>query len=182
MTGRDTPLAVLQQNLRQAYVGGAPGVAVSGTVWVIAGLVLTRLGLASGFAALFFGGMVIQPLAVAISRALGAKKPGGSNELERMAIESLAILFVGLLIAYRLIEVAPTLVFAIVALAIGARYMLFRTLYDDALYWALGGVLMAAGAGGVLGYLEAGAVPFVVGAVELVFAAVLYARAERSRA
>ena len=182
MNGRDTPLLVLQQNVRDAYVCGAPGVAVSGIVWVVAGIVLWQWGTVPGFGALFFGGMLIQPLAVVISRLLGAIKPVGANDLERMALESIAILFVGLLIAYRVIEVAPTLVFATVALAIGARYMLFRTLYDVSLYWALGGLLMAVGTGGMLGYLKADAVPFVVGAVELVFAGVLFARARQSRA
>lgn len=182
MTGRDTPLAVLQQSVRDAYVGGAPGVAVSGLVWVIAGFVLAHQGTALGYGALFIGGMFIQPLSVAISRALGAKKAASGNALERMAIESLAILIVGLLVAYRLIEIAPALVFPTVALAIGARYMLFRTLYDDPIYWVLGGLLMAAGTAGLLGYLTPGAVPFAVGAIELVLAGVLFARARRTRA
>jgi len=176
------PLAALQQNMRDAYVGGAPGVAVSGSIWVVAGLVAGQLGIPAGFAALFFGGMVIQPLGVAISRLLGAKKPTEPNALDLVAIESLAILFVGLLIAYRLIGVAPSLVFATVALAIGARYVLFRTLYEDKLYWALGAALMAVGTAGLLGVLAGKLVPLVVGVVELAFAAVLFAQARRSPA
>ncbi len=182
MSGRDAPLAALQQGMRDAYVRGAPGVAVSGIVWVVAGLVAGQLGIAAGFAALFFGGMVIQPLGVAISRLLGAKKPTDTNALDLVAIESLAILFVGLLIAYRLIGVAPSLVFATVALAIGARYLLFRTLYEDRLYWALGAMLMAIGTAGLLGVVAGKLVPLVVGLAELGFAVVLFGRARRGPA
>jgi hypothetical protein len=182
VSSRDAPLAVLQQSMRVAYVRGAPGVAVSGIVWVVAGVAAGQLGIAAGFAALFFGGMLIQPLGVAISRLLGAKQPAERNALDLVAIESLAILFVGLLIAYRLIGVAPSLVFPTVALAIGARYVLFRTLYEDTMYWALGGVLMAIGTGGMLDVLADKLVPVVVGFAELAFAAMLFGRARRSPA
>jgi hypothetical protein len=175
------PLAALQKSMRDGYVGGAPGVAVSGTVWVVAGVVAWQQGVAPGFVALFFGGMVIQPLAVLISRLLGAKAPG-ANALDRLAIESLAVLFAGLLIAYRLIAFAPSLVFATVALPIGARYVVFRTLCDDGLYWALGGALLALGTAGMLGVFAANLVPLAVGAAELVFAVVLFARARQVQA
>jgi hypothetical protein len=175
------PLAALQKSMRDGYVGGAPGVAVSGTIWVVAGAVAWQQGVAPGFVVLFFGGMVIQPLAVLVSRLLGAKAPG-ANALDRLAIESLAVLFAGLLIAYRLIAIAPSLVFATVALAIGARYVVFRTLYNDGLYGALGGVLLALGAAGLLGVLAANLVPLAIGAAELVFAVVLFARARQAQA
>lgn len=175
-------LAASQRRLSADYTGGAPGVLVSGAVWLVAGLVAQRAGIATGFAALFFGGMLIQPLSVLVARGVfKAPKPSSPNPLERTAIESTVGLFAGLFIAWLLLKSAPWLVFPTVAVAIGARYFVFRTLYGDALYWALGATLLAIAAIGALGLALTGAtVPIVVGAAEVVFGAAIVIRQRKA--
>ncbi|MGI4879204.1 MAG: DUF7010 family protein, partial [Janthinobacterium lividum] len=52
-----------QQDLRRAYVGGGPGVMVSGVVWLVATFIQSTRGVGAGFTALFLGGMLIYPIA-----------------------------------------------------------------------------------------------------------------------
>ena len=69
------------------------------------------------------------------------------------------------------------------ALAIGARYFAFRTIYGDWLYWALGGTLMALATFAMLGYgLSETALLFAVGAAECIFAGLLLTRRKRRSA
>ncbi|MDO9488712.1 MAG: hypothetical protein Q7J32_10090, partial [Sphingomonadaceae bacterium] len=48
-----------QQDLRRAYVGGGPGVMISGLVWLVATWTLHNQGVGSCFAALLVGGMEV---------------------------------------------------------------------------------------------------------------------------
>ena len=57
-----------QQDMRRAYVGGGPGVLVSGCVWCLAALVQQSQGIGMTFAVLFVGGMLIFPLSKLIVR------------------------------------------------------------------------------------------------------------------
>ena len=63
-------LKAAQCGMRTDNVAGAPGVLVSGIVWVVAGLVWLRLDVTRAFAVLFFGGMAIMPSALFIARVL----------------------------------------------------------------------------------------------------------------
>lgn len=165
-----------QDDLSAAYVGGAPGVLVSGLVWFVAGGVWLYAGLRPGFFALFFGGMAIVPLGLAIARALRAPKVDPGNPLQRLGLESTFILFAGILIAYGLLRAAPALVFPVMAITIGARYFVFRTLYDEPLFWALAAALIAVGGAAVAGVGWPGNLAFVVGAVEVLFWLALFRR------
>ncbi len=170
-----------QRDMTLAYVLGAPGIFVSGVVWLVAATVWWRLGLNTGFAALFVGGMAIMPGSVLLARLVfRAPKATPGNPLERLALESTFLLFAGLFIAWRLLTVAPDLAFPVVAIAIGARYFVFRTLYDDAVYWLLGGLLLLAGGLAALRpQLLPGNIAFAVAALELGFATVMLARRRR---
>lgn len=166
-----------QDELRAAYLGGAPGVAVSGVVWLVAGLIWDARGADTAFAALFVGGMAIFPLSLVISRALGAKPVSKTNALNQLGFETTVPLFAGLLVAHTLIDKSPLLAFALFAAIIGARYFAFATLYRDRSYWLLGALLMA------ISYVFAARVVVLpvnvavcVGVVELVFAAILAVR------
>ena len=165
-----------QRDMSAAYAGGAPGVLVSGLVWLVAGFVWLRFETGTAFAALFVGGMLIMPLSVLVARGLlGTNRPMPGNPLERLALESTFFLFAGILIAYALLQVAPALVFPAMAVTIGARYFTFRTIYGDPLYWALASCIVAAGAAAVKVVLP-GNLALAVGTIELVFAAWLFAR------
>ena len=112
----DTPLAAAQQDLARAYAGGAPGVLVSGLVWLIAGAVWQFHGTMAAFAALFVGGMAIHPLGVLIERiAFKGPKATVGKPLETLAIEATIPLFVGVLIAWVLLVRAPDLAIPVFA-------------------------------------------------------------------
>ncbi|PZN92223.1 MAG: hypothetical protein DCF31_17095 [Alphaproteobacteria bacterium] len=165
-----------QRDLGRAYVGGAPGVLASGVVWLVAGLVLASRGVNSAFLALFFGGMLIQPAAMAISRlGFRAGPVTRGNPLERLALETTVLLFAGILIAWVLLRLAPPAAIPAFAVVMGGRYFAFATLYGDRRYWALGGVIMLVGAACLLRPLMLN-VALGVGVVELVFAVVLWLR------
>jgi hypothetical protein len=169
-----------QRDINRAYVAGAPAVLVSGLVWITAGVFLANSGTATGFAALFIGGIFIVPLALAIAKlGFRAAPVMRGNPLDRLGLESTAMLFAGIFIAYALLRAAPALVFPVMAIAIGARYFVFRTIYDEPVYWLLGGLLAALGIAAMLGLAIPGNIALVAGAVELVFAIVLLARWRR---
>ncbi|GGI83552.1 hypothetical protein GCM10007973_20060 [Polymorphobacter multimanifer] len=174
-------LNAAQQDMRAAFVRGAPGVLVSGLVWLASGLVWLRAGVDMAFAVLFFGGMAIVPLSLLIARTgFRAPKLAKGNPLERLGLESTFILFAGIFIAYGLLGMLPTAVFPVMAIIIGARYFVFRTVYGEALYWALGAALVAAGVvATVLGPIWPGNLALIVGAIECGFSALIFSRRGR---
>lgn len=174
----DMDFSGAQRDLASTNVGGAPGVLVSGLVWLIAGVVWMRFGVVSAFAALFVGGMLIVPAALAIERMVfSAPKASLGNPLERLGLESTFVLFAGILIGYGLLQVAPQLAIPALAITIGARYFTFRTLYDEPLFWLLGALIATAAAFAALGlaYLP-GNLALIVGVIEVGFAALLLTR------
>ncbi len=180
--GGGMDMIAAQQDMRTAYVRGAPGVLVSGLVWLAAGLVWLNTGVPMGFAVLFVGGMAIVPVSLLIARAgLRAPKPAKGNPLERLGLESTLFLFAGIFIAYGLLGTLPAAVFPVMAIVIGARYFVFRSVYGELLYWALGAALVAAGvAATVLGPVWPGNLALVVGAIECVFAGLIFSRRGRA--
>lgn len=167
-----------QHEMRVGYTGGSTGVLVSGLVWLAAGITIWHSGISAGFTVLFLGGVLIFPLSMLLSRLLFSALPvSGGNPLNRLAIESTVMLFIGLLIGWALLKVQPDLAFPVIALAIGARYATFRTLYDEWMYWLLGGAIIAIGA---LGLLDIGGLRpdfvLLIGIVEVVFAVLIFLR------
>lgn len=168
----DNALSVAQQDLARAYAGGAPGVLVSGLVWMIAGAVWQFHGTMAAFATLFFGGMAIHPLGVLIERtAFKAPKATVGKALETLALEATIPLFVGVLIAWVLLVRAPDLAIPTFAAIVGARYFLFRTMYGEIAYWALGGAILLVAGIAMFGVALPINLGFLVGGIELAAAA-----------
>lgn len=139
-------IADAQQDMATAHVRGAPGVFVSGLVWLIAGVLWERYGVATGFIALFVGGTLIFPGSLLVSRVFfKAPKALPGNPLERLALESTFILFAGIFLAYCFLRVASELAFPAMAISIGVRYLVFCTVYGNPTYWVLGGTLATLG-------------------------------------
>ena len=169
-------IAAAQQDLSNAYARGAPGVFVSGVVWLVAGTLWQTQSLATGFAALFIGGILIFPVSTLLCRVvLRTPKATPGNPLERLALESTFVLFAGIFLAWCFLQVAPELAFPAMAVAIGVRYFTFRTVYGSPVYWVLGAALAAVG---VAAAVEVVALPIntalVIGAIEIVFALVVF--------
>lgn len=168
-------IAAAQEDISKAYVRGAPGVFVSGLVWLVAGALWQIRDLETGFAALFVGGILIFPVSTLLCRfVFRAPAATGGNPLERLALESTFVLFAGIFLAWCFLQVAPELTFPAMAVMIGVRYFVFRTVYGNPVYWALGGILAAAG---VLGAMNLVALPInlalLVGAIEVVLSLVI---------
>lgn len=169
-------IAAAQQEMSTAHVRGAPGVLVSGLVWLTAAWLWQRHGVVNGFYGLFVGGILIFPASVPLSRLL-FRAPGASkgNPLERLAIESTVVLLAGTLLAWCFLGAAPELAFPAMAVTIGARYFLFRTIYGNPIYWILGGAIVAIGG---LVALERITLPvnlaLIIGAIEVSLAMVIF--------
>ena len=105
-------IATVQLEIRRAYLRGGPGAMVSGIVWLVAGVVAATYGLPIGFAFLFFGGMLIFPVATFILRVLLRRKavskenPGGLT-----VIETIFPMISGLMAAWLFIPYRPEFVF-----------------------------------------------------------------------
>lgn len=166
------PLTAARRDLSQAYAGGAPGVLVSGLVWLITGIVWQHHGINAAFAALFFGGMAIHPLGVLIERiAFRAPKTTIGKPLETLAIEATIPLFVGVMIAWVMLVRAPDLAIPTFAAIVGARYFLFRTMYGEIAYWVLGAAILLFAGLALFGLALPLNLGFLVGIIELVAAA-----------
>ena len=175
-------IAEAQQDSRRAYVGGGPGVFVSGLVWLAAAVVLRQHGTASAFYVLFFGGMLIFGVTTLLCRFIfrrSASAPG--NPLGRVALESTMAMIGGLIAAWILLSLQPSYVFPLAAIAVGTHYAAFRTVYGDASFWVLGGLITIVGCLGIFTklYLPGGQA-LAVGIIEVCFGIILAARALRS--
>ena len=171
-----------QQDMRRAYVGGAPGVLVSGLVWSVTGLIWLTEPLRIAFSALFVGGVLIFPLSVAISRlAFRRAAAVKDNPLNRLGLESTFVLFAGIMISYVLLARDPRFSIPAFALVMGARYAAFATIYGNRLYWFLGGGVSALGLIATLApSVPPGNIALWIGGWELLLAAVMAASGARS--
>ena len=170
-----------QRDLRRAYAGGGPGVFVSASVWLAAAAVERSHGIATAFAILFFGGMLIFPLATLASRLLFRReKEAGDNPFGMVALESTVAMIGGLFAAWLFLDFRPDWVFPVAAIAVGTHYAVFKTIYGDRTFWLLGALITAIG---VLAIYDAAPIPggpiLAVGLVELAFAGLITARALR---
>jgi len=159
-----------QKDMRHAYYGGGPGIVISGLIWLISGIAAYYLSAQTTIIIFFFGGMLIHPLGIVACKLF--KRSGNhakDNPLGKLAMESTILLFVGLFLAYTIFQIQPNWFFPIMLLIIGARYVIFQSVYGLKLFWILGGILM--GAGFVLMTMSKSfQIPALVGgAIEIIF-------------
>ena len=164
-----------QNDMRQAYLGGATGALSSGLVWCLAGVIGVYFSPVNSMLTLFIGGMFIFPLSILFSKLLGSSgKHSQNNLLKNLAIENLGILFGGLFIAFVAAQYNHAIFYPIMLVIIGCRYLTFQTLYGLKIYWIFGAILMASGM-----FIAALSLSFVVGAfvggiIEIIFAMIIY--------
>jgi len=163
-----------QQDMNSSYFGGGAGVLVSGLVWCVAGLVGLFYSNQSSMLTLFFGGMLIHPLAILLVKALkrsGSHDP--KNPLGKLALESTIILFVGLFIAFCVAQLKNEWFYPIMLMIIGVRYLVFNTLYGAKVYWVLGALLMFLGMLCILLGANFVTGAFIGGIIEVLFSLVI---------
>jgi hypothetical protein len=170
-----------QADMRHAYLGGATGLAASAIAWLSAALTAFLVSPRGAIAALLIGGMLIHPTAMLLSRVLG--RPGAhtrGNPLAPLAMESTVWLMLAIAVALLASLQRPEFFFIAMLLTIGGRYFTFATLYGLKLYWLCGATLAAAGAALALLGAEAALIALSGGLLELVFAALVFAKSRRS--
>ena len=164
-----------QQEMRDAYFDGAPGVLVSGLVWATAALVCQMQGVQQGVWALLIGGVLISPVADLLTRALGrSASPPKGNPLTTLAAATTVWLIVCCAMAYGLSLQNPAWFFPAMMAVIGSRYMVFSMVFNRAAYWALGGVLVSAGVAAVWMGLQPALAAAVGSLIEISFAVVIF--------
>jgi len=160
-----------QEDMRSAYYGGAPGALISGLVWLTAGITAVMSTTQMSVLVFFFGGMLIHPLGILVSKAFKCSgKHSKGNPLSNLAMESTVLLFIGLFIAYLSLQFKPIWFFSIMILIIGARYLIFATIYGMRLYWVFGAALIVTGIGGIFFSQQFACIGILGGILEILFA------------
>lgn len=135
-----------QQDMRHGYLSGAPGLLVSGTVWLVAASVSVAVSPARALWVLVFGGMMIHPLGLVLTKVLGRPaKHTPDNPLAPLALEGTVWFIAGIALAVVLGLMRIELFFPAMLLLIGGRYLTFQTVYGVRLYWPIGGALLMLG-------------------------------------
>jgi len=168
-----------QQNMRYAYFNGGPGIAASGLIWFLAGIIGVTTSERAGMLTLFFGGMLIYPLGILFAKLL--RRPGNhkkGNPLGTLAMESTFILFLGLFMAFAIAQARPEWFFPTMLLAIGSRYLIFSTIYGIRTYWMLGAALAVAGVVMMIFHAPFASGAFAGGVIELLFSVLIVVTAK----
>lgn len=154
----------------------------SAIAWAVAGLVALNSSPKNAVLTLFVGGMLIHPVGVLLTKALGRSgSHARTNPLGALALEGTFLMLLCLPLAYVVSLFRAEWFFPAMLLVIGGRYLTFSTLYGMRLYWACGAALAIAGF--LLARFNA---PLAMGAfagaaIEAVFAAVIFAAARKER-
>jgi len=170
-----------QADMRHAFFGGATGVMTSALAWLAAAAVALFVSPRGAVAALFFGGMLIHPGAILLSKLLGRPgSPAQGNPLTPLAVQTTIWLLLAIAVAFLASMQQLEWFFIAMLLTIAGRYFTFATLYGLRLYWACGAVLALAGFG--LAALKAGTASIALagGIIELVFAILVFAQEKRT--
>ncbi|MEO5596432.1 MAG: hypothetical protein ABIQ97_04745, partial [Lysobacteraceae bacterium] len=132
-----------QHEMRHAYYDGAPGILVSGLVWVVAALVCYRLGINKAVWTLLIGGALIHPIGTLFAKALGRPaKTDKTNALNQLAVASTIWLILCCVMAYGLFLLKPGLFFPAMMATIGSRYLVFASVFGRSSFWVLGATLI----------------------------------------
>lgn len=181
LPGDNMLISDAQDDLRRAYVGGGPGVVISGVIWLVATLIQPGRGVSTAFAALFFGGMLIFPGTKLICRTVFHRENESSNNPLGMAVlEGTFAMIGGLFAAWLFFSLRPALVFPFAAIAVGTHYFVFKTVYGDRSFWLLAAVVTAIGLGDIFVMPMHGSTALLVSATELAFGLVLTIREKGS--
>lgn len=134
-----TSIQEAQQDMQSAYYGGATGAACSATAWLAAALAAAFGSPKTGIMTLVFGGMLIFPASVVLSKAVGRSgKHDKNNPLASLALENTFWMLLSIPIAIGAALHKPEWFFPAMLLVIGGRYLTFKTLYGMKIYWAFG--------------------------------------------
>ncbi len=164
-------LATAQSEARYSFLRGGTGAIISGLVWLTAAIAASSNGISTGFAALFFGGMLIFPLSTLVVKFLFKRRllPNG-HPSGQIVIETIFPMIGMLFAAWLFVPLKPEWVFPIACIAVGTHYFGFRTAYGDLTYWLFGGIITAVGlASIIMKQPNSDTVPYVIAVIEIIF-------------
>jgi hypothetical protein len=169
-----------QHEMRHAYYDGAPGILVSGLVWITAALVCYQLGVDKAVWTLLIGGALIHPLSIIFTKALGRPaKTSKANALNQLGMASTIWLILCCAMAYGLFLLKPALFFPAMMATIGSRYLVFASMFGRSIFWVMGVSLIVAAN---LVFFSA-VTPVVAaglgGLIEVLFAFVVFSKASK---
>lgn len=169
-------VAAAQHDMRTAYLGGAPGLFVSGTVWTIAGFVCLLKSPQAAVWALYAGGVLIHPLSSLLTRLLGRSgKHAAGNPFGMLAFATTIWMILMLALAYGIALWRIELFFPAMLFVIGGRYLTFATLFGTKLFWICGAALALAGYGLAALHAPPAVGAFTGGAIEILFGIIVLA-------
>jgi len=170
-----------QNDMRDAYLGGGSGVLISSLAWITAGVFAIYGSKETSLIVFFVAGTFIHPGGILVDKLFGRKgKHSKDNPLGHLAMESTVILFVGLLLVYIIFQTSPNWLFPIMLLIIGARYLVFQTIFGMNIYWVLGIVLIATGLIGIYANQPLHTFGIIGGVIELIFAVLIIQKNKRN--
>lgn len=130
-----------QNEMRRGHANGHVGVITSGLIWLLSSVVSYQYTPKLAIWSLLIGGTFISPIVSMVHKLKGYSGHSSGNPFKYLAIESTAWMIMCLPIAYGLSLRNPLWFFQAMLLVIGGRYLTFKTLFGDILYWCLGGTL-----------------------------------------
>lgn len=176
-------IASAQQDMRDAYLGGAPGMFVSGCVWAVAGVVCLWRTPQAAVWALYAGGVLIHPLSVLLVRALGRSgRHAAGNPLGMLAFATTIWMILMLFVVYGIALWRTELFFPAMLFVIGGRYLTFATLFGTKLFWVCGAMLALAGYGLAARHAVPAAGAFAGAMIEIVFSGIVLSGSRRTTA
>ncbi|MFZ6798439.1 DUF7010 family protein [Undibacterium sp. Di24W] len=169
-----------QNEMRQAYYDGAPGILVSGLVWITAAFVCNLIGINQAVWTLLIGGALIHPITTVVTKVLGRPaKTSKDNALNQLAMASTIWLILCCAMSYGLFLLKPELFFPAMMATIGSRYLIFASIFGRQIFWIIGVSLI--GTANLVFFLVAQ--PVVVaglgGLIEILFAFLLFSKASK---
>ena len=170
-----------QHEMRHAHYDGAPGILVSGLVWLAAGVVCYQLGIHKAVWTLLIGGALIYPIGIIVTKAAGRPaKTNKGNAANQLAMASTIWLIVCCAMAYGLFVLKPALFFPAMMATIGSRYLIFASVFGRPIFWVLGVSLIVAAN---LAFFFA-ATPAIAaalgGLIEVLFAFLVFSKASKT--
>jgi len=174
-------LSEVQQNeMRHAYYDGAPGMLVSGLVWIAAALACPLLGMGPAVWTLLIGGALIYPISAMVTKATGRPaKTSKANALNQLGMASTIWLILCCAMAYGLFLFMPALFFPAMMATIGSRYLIFASIYGRSIFWAIGVSLIVAGNFAFFLAIPPAVAAGLGGLIEVLFAFFVFLKASR---
>ncbi|MQA19524.1 DUF7010 family protein [Rugamonas rivuli] len=169
-----------QNEMRHAYYDGAPGIFVSGLVWVAATFVCYLAGMKQAVWTLLIGGALIYPLSAVLTKVMGRPaKTGKDNALNQLVMASTFWLILCCAMAFGLFLLRPAFFFPAMMVTIGSRYLVFASVYGRSIFWVMGGSLIVAGVVAFFSALSPGVAAGIGGLIEVLFAVFVFLKASK---